>query len=92
MSSRERSQVLDVSVRDGLLTISVGVECLGNAVEYMPDTDLFPKVTAADLFASELAAVLEQEDESGATLVQRMLDAAAVRAIEDGARGVVLGS
>ena len=49
------------------------------------------KVTNIPVFATELVRQLLREKENGATLVTDMLDAAVIRAVEDGAEGFELG-
>jgi hypothetical protein len=49
------------------------------------------KVTDVPVFAAELVSQLRREKENGDTLVTDMLDAAVIRAVEDGAEGFELG-
>ena len=49
------------------------------------------KVTDIPVFAVELVRQLRREKENGETLVTDMLDAAVIRAVEDGAEGFELG-
>lgn len=92
-------QGLDVSIVDDVLTTSIGVNCLGNAIELGPEFErydedrhefTYPKVTDPAIFAREVCRELEKESETGVTRVHRMLDAAAKEAIEQGAEGVVI--
>jgi hypothetical protein len=92
-----RAQALSVEVVGGKLVISIGVDCLKTAIEWAPalvkynnasDDYEYPTVTDVDTFAHELANALERESEDGTTPVHRMIDAAAVEAIEYGAEGV----
>lgn len=87
-----RKSDLDVSVEDGVLKITIGVETLKWAVEASPTfDDCNIKVTDADVFAQAVADELLQEDEEGTTLVHMMLDGAATQAIDQGAEGISVG-
>jgi hypothetical protein len=50
--------------------------------------DIRLKVTDADLFARELIRELNDEDETGATPIDRMFDKAIAQASEQGAQGI----
>lgn len=86
---------------DGVLTIEIGVDTLAFATlcsEYvwrcadaetgkpgMTRPDALFKITNADGFASDVSAALTEESEDGSSLLTRLLDSAAEKAIEDGA-------
>lgn len=91
---------LEVRVADGVLSISVGISILAFATHlngeldaYDDDTGDFLDTTVTDeeVFAKEVASALNREDEDGTTMVHRMLDRAAMLAIENGADGVMTG-
>lgn len=91
---RPRDRILDVRVERGVLSISIGVETLAHAVHWNSDLEEYdekrgvyvrPRVTNPDAFAREVVAALSEEAEDGTTAVHAMLDAACVKAIEDGA-------
>lgn len=97
--TKPADQVLTAEVRGGRLVISIGVNLLANALELGPELSHYdeatgewshPKVTDAVVFAREIAIELEREEEDGTTPVHRMLDAAALKAIESGALGIRL--
>ena len=88
-----RDAGLTVEIVDGVLRISIGVNCLKHAAEhhdsfYLPWTDKWSIViNDPDKFAEEVCGQLEDEQEDGTTPVHRMLDAAIERAVEYGAEG-----
>lgn len=87
-------KLLDVSVVDGVLTISIGVGLLAFAVQAASDVSEWPedfKIVDPETFAKGIANALLAEEEDGTTPVHRMLDAAAVEALEQGADGCVEG-
>jgi hypothetical protein len=93
------NQGLDVSIIGDRLVISVGINCISNALELGPEFESYdevrgvfsyPKVTDPVIFARELAIELERESEDGTTRVHRMFDAAAKEAIEQGAEGIIV--
>ena len=89
MSETRAAKQLEVSVADGVLTISIGVGLLAFAVQ-VADGSGWPKdfkITDPELFAKGVAGALEAEEEDGTTPVHRMLDAAAIEALEQGAEG-----
>jgi hypothetical protein len=96
-----RQQQLRVNVDAGKLTISIGIETLANVIKFDSGLDhydggldehFFTKVTNAEVFAREVADALEDEEsDDGTTLIHRMLDKAALQAIENGAEGVQTG-
>jgi hypothetical protein len=91
------NQGLDVSIIGDRLVISIGINCIGNAIELGPDFEVYeetlgvfhyPKVTDPALFARDLCIELERESDNGTTRVHLMLDTAAKEAIEQGAEGI----
>lgn len=94
-----RKSLTKCVIKNGVLTISVGVELIAHAARIMPalsvvDTETLesvePKITDVDKFAAEVLRQLEAESEDGTTAVHRMLDACIVEAIEYGAEGIEL--
>lgn len=94
-----RDQHVEVAIDDGRLVVSIGIETLAVAVQYMPQLGeafdevegrvIENEVTDADKLAAAIVEALEDEEEDGTTLVHRMIDKAALRAIENGADGIV---
>lgn len=92
-----RKQPLQVVIKDGVLSITIGVETLCNALQLAPclerhndETQRFerPVVTDEDVFVKEILRWLTWENEDGTDPIGRMLDAVALFAIEQGAAGV----
>lgn len=79
-----REQPLSVSVNDGCLNISIGVELLAHAITMGPGGMGRVTVTDADVFAQSLVGGLLCEEEDGTTPVHRMLDKVAEQLAEDG--------
>lgn len=99
MAERRRNRQLEVKVDRGVLTISIGLDLLKHALEYAPQLEFHndesesfehPKITSIDDFAEEMVSVLSDEDEDGTTPVHRLLDKAALDALEQGAEGIEL--
>ncbi len=93
--------ISQTTLRNGVLTIRIGVHILAEAVRRGPFADTIIaqaegdegafQITDEDQFAREVLRALEDEDpNNGDTLVTRMLDDAAGKAIENGAEGVML--
>lgn len=78
-----------VSLIDNFLVIRVPIDALSVAATLAWGKHAGRDLTVTDLpaFANELLRELRKERENGDTLVTDMLDAAVVRAIEDGAEG-----
>lgn len=84
------------AVIDGdCISIRVPISALVQAFQYCPaaprdneGNDLY-RVTDAEAFAKSVAHRLNDEEEDGATLIHRMLDAAMIEALEQGDEGVV---
>lgn len=85
------NDLLDVKVVDGKLTITMGVDAfitlvtLGGAFDTFPDD---PIVTDKKAFVQSIVDRLLYEEEDGSTPVHRMLDQAAIDAVEDGCEGI----
>lgn len=89
-----KDQQLKVEVVDDRLVISIGIGLLAFAVQASSDASGWPEdwyVSDPAAFAAEVARQLENEEEDGTTPVHRMLDAAALEALEQGADGVEEG-
>jgi hypothetical protein len=87
----QMKQPLEVEIRGGELSITIGLGTLCYAVQQCPSwgsrlADF--KVTDEEAFAQAVLHQLTREDEIGTTAVHKMLDAAAEEAIEQGAEGV----
>lgn len=83
-----RMQQLQVSVDNGVLSISIGVDVLAHAVTMGAGGMGELTVTDADVFAGELVHALKSEEEDGTTPVHRMLDKVSKHAAEQGAEGI----
>lgn len=68
------------------LVISINIPALETSLNGAPNSDLF--VSDMDAFLPEIISELKSEDESGSSLIHRMLDDAANEASENGAHGV----
>lgn len=90
MTSKTTQQHLQVGIKAGRLEISIGIETLMHAVKAGPVGEAIPhlRVTDAQAYAREIVRALKDESEDGTTVVHRMLDAAAMEAIDQGAEGV----
>jgi len=90
-----KDQQLKVEIVDDRLVISIGVGLLAFAVQAASDvsgwSDEFYIYDPAK-FADEVARQLQSEEEDGTTPVHRLLDAAALEALEQGADGIEEGS
>lgn len=79
---------LDFQIIGGVVTVTIGVSTLCAAVAaghtFPPDG----RITDEYAFARAVVSELSREDEDGTTRVHRLLELAAVEAIEEGAEGV----
>lgn len=91
---KERKQPLQVYSDELCITISVGATTLAFAAKNIPNTGwAADAVTIAneEVFLRAVLKELQRESvEDGLTLVHRMVDAAILRAIEQGCEGVSL--
>lgn len=91
---KRSKEPLRVSVKDGRLVISIGVETLCFAAEhcnlfYDGEKDRYTlKVTDKATFAKEVVRALEHEEEDGTTPVHLLFDNAFEYAVGDGCEGV----
>lgn len=80
----------------GRIVMSIGSQVLASAAAHHPDywdPERRPDgpniiVTNARVFAREVVAAINDEDEEGGTLLSRMLDRAMAEAVESGCEGV----
>ena len=89
-----KDQQIKVEVVDDRLVISIGVGLLAFAVQASSDVSGWPEewyISDPAAFAAEVARTLEAEEEDGTTPVHRMLDAAALETLEQGADAVEEG-
>lgn len=89
-----KDQQLTVEIVDDRLVISIGVGLLAFAVQAASDVSGWPEdwyITDPAAFAKEIARTLEREEEDGTTPVHKMLDAAALETLEQGADAVEEG-
>jgi len=80
---------LEVTVKNGVLSISIGVSTLAFSLEHgndflTYDADPKWKVTSDGAFAVDVKRELEREQEDGTTPVHLLLDGAMQSAIEQG--------
>jgi hypothetical protein len=95
--SKLRKQGLEISLRDGRLSMSIGVETLAFCGVYASaeqSDEMHPTflVTNPDVFAADVKHVLLSEKENGDNPVSELLDEAMEKAVNDGCAGVVLAS
>jgi hypothetical protein len=77
------------------LEISIGVQATAFAAENHPvfydgDGNNTLRVVDAEMFLKEVVREINYEDEAGNTLLTHMLDAAILRAVENGSEGAEL--
>lgn len=83
---------LKTEIKNGVLTISIGLEILAFAIENGPDWDDQYIIDKGDdgkytEFGKSMFYALEKEEEDGTTLVHRLFDGAAEYALEQGFEG-----
>jgi hypothetical protein len=78
-----KNQPLNVEIKDGAISISIGVETLAKVVE-LKGGSLACKITNPAKFAIDVLVELTAEQEDGTTEVHLLLDQAAQQAIENG--------
>jgi len=88
---------LTVNIEGENLVIRIGLECLAFGAENCPEPFFWdergrPRVKIFDrvAWAKEILRQLCHEEEDGATPVDTLLDDMAMKAIEDGAQGVIV--
>jgi hypothetical protein len=89
-----RRQPLRVCVKDGVLSVTIGVETLAWAAEHH-DKFYLPLTNKSNLvvwdfgrFAMDIKAELESEVEDGTTMVHLMIDKAVEAVMENGGEGL----
>lgn len=89
-----KDRPLSVAITGDVLTISIGVETLAEAVQRGPwwpwdaDSGVACRVCDTGLFSQDLLRELMREGEDGSTPVTRLLDAAGIDAMDQGSEGV----
>lgn len=85
-------KALNVAAKDGVITISIGIDTLIHATRHGLDPRGLGdfKVTDKSAFIKSVVSELNDEQEDGTTLVHKMLDNAVAAAIESGADGIDL--
>lgn len=87
-----RDKGLDIEMHRGVITISIGINALSQALTQGFEQRLDPiKVTNVNDFIDGVLRQLTWEEEDGSTVVHSMFDLAAERAIHDGCDGVEVG-
>lgn len=86
---KESDQPLEVTVKNGVLSISIGVSTLAFSLEHGNDFLTYDaeakwKVNSDGAFAVDVKRELEREQEDGTTPVHLLLDEAMNSAIEQG--------
>ena len=85
---------LDVSIKDGALSISIGIDTLAFSMHASPQWphdergDNLYRIVDAKLFADDFLGELLREEEDGTTPVHRLFDRMGFTALEQGADGV----
>lgn len=88
---------LTVTVQDGELSITIGVETLAHAAAHnglfwdgQAETAKPPYLDITDptVFAQEVVNMMTEEAEDGSTLVTRMIDQACASTVDQGCEGV----
>lgn len=89
---------LSVAVKDGKLTVSIGINRLASAFQQSDYARPYDEVLGnwaakfgiidAELFASDVARELVREEEDGTTPVHLLLDKVCAEAVEQGSAGV----
>lgn len=79
---------LKVEIVGGVVTMTIGVSALCTAVAAGGTFPPEGRFTDEYVFARAVVEELAREDEDGTTRVHRLLEMAAVEAIEQGAQGV----
>ena len=84
---------MEFTIKDGKLTISIDLKMLATATELNPALQQYcemdgrwssPQVLDLEGFAEDCVRELKREDDTGLTLAHKMIDAAALAAIEAG--------
>ena len=94
-----RDKRLTIEIKDGVLSISIGVERLKYCQNVILDEEFFCakmsgkrsrkiKITNADEFVKDFKAAALKEDDLGNSLLTKFIDAASQEALNDGAQGV----
>lgn len=81
---------LTVEAKDEEIRISIGLKALAFAIENSPDWNSEFKIDTKykyKYFANSIVDALNDEEEDGTTLIHRMLDEAALHALEQGYEG-----
>lgn len=80
------NKVLEAKMKDGVISISVGVEHLIKISE--PKVRGEFTVVNMNEFAKDILSSLESEDDDGTTLMHKMFDEAITNAIDNGSENV----
>jgi len=87
MSSKS---LLNIAVTDGVLNISIGVDALKTSIESgeldVSTSGVFA-ITDLESFVVDFVHELRSQSESGATVVDKMFDMAALESLENGGAG-----
>lgn len=86
MAKTKKKMPLTFGLKNGRLSIEIGIETLINACGEALEGQ---KVTSQKTFGREVLGALADEEEDGTTLVHRMFDDAIRNALEQGAQGVM---
>lgn len=94
-----RDQLLSCKIKNGVLTMSIGVDLIAHAARLHKSLQYYdertceyyePRITDADKFAEEVRQRLLYESEDGTTLLHIALDQAILDAVENGGDGIDL--
>lgn len=92
-----KDRTLEITVTDDQLVMTIGLDCLVNAVTAQPawppcgEDGEACKVLDRKQFIADLVHELQREAEDGTTLVHEALDSAAIAAVENGSEAVEYG-
>jgi hypothetical protein len=84
-----KDQLLNAEIKDGKLTVSIGVEALEIAASVGRSFGMGEvEITDTDAFLAELPRYIRSEEEDGSTRFHRMIDECVSEMIENGETGV----
>jgi hypothetical protein len=89
-----RKTALSADIKNGMLTIKVGVDILKFAAEHsekywLPNTDKYAFVIDdADAFASDLLSTMQDEEEDGTSNIHKFIDAMIELSVDQGNTGI----
>lgn len=79
--------MLKVQIEGSEIVIRLPLDTLKHCTDFHPELDGDVAITDIKVFADDVVAELEREEEDGTTPVRSMFDAVIVTAIENGSEG-----